>query len=73
MSGLDYLTLADAGEEYRAIGARLLRRWVQRREIAFTRAGNRIILRRDDIERKINEARVEPPRNRPVARSGRAS
>jgi hypothetical protein len=33
---------------------------VQRREIAFSRAGNRIILRRDDIERTINQGRVEP-------------
>jgi hypothetical protein len=68
MTGSDYLTLAQAGEEYPAVGSRLLRRWVQRREVAFTRVGNRIVLRRDDIERKINEGRVEPhvsPRTRP--------
>jgi excisionase family DNA binding protein len=73
MSGADYLTLTQAGDEYVAVGSRMLRRWVQRREIPFTRAGNRIILHRDDIERKINEGRVEPPYLRALRRSKEAS
>jgi excisionase family DNA binding protein len=66
-----YYTIKQAGDAYPALGARLLRRWVERREIAFHRtSGNRILLRADDIERKLAENRVEPMRslrNRRVA------
>jgi hypothetical protein len=59
MTGSDFMTLAAAGTEYEALGPRLLRRWVQERRIPFSKVGNRIILRRDDIEAVIAAGRVE--------------
>jgi hypothetical protein len=55
-----YFTLQQAAEEYPAFGLRLLRRLVQERRIAFSRAGQRIVLAESDIEAYVEAYRVEP-------------
>jgi hypothetical protein len=59
-----YLTLEQAAEAYPAFTFRLLRRLVEERRIAFSRAGRRIVLAEADIERYLEGNRVEPGRGR---------
>lgn len=55
-----YLTLAQAAEEYPVFTQRLLRRLVQERRIAFSRAGRTIVLAEADINDYLEHNRVEP-------------
>lgn len=55
-----YLTLIEAAELYPVFTARLLRRLVQQRRIAFSRAGRVIVLAERDIEAYLERNRVEP-------------
>jgi hypothetical protein len=62
--GLDrgrYFTLQQAADEFPAFTVRLLRRLVQQRRIAFSRAGRCIVVAERDIEAYIESNRVEPP------------
>jgi hypothetical protein len=64
-----YLTLQQAAEAYPIFTFRLLRRLVEERRIAFSRAGRRIVLSERDIESYLEANRVEPM----VPRTARAS
>jgi hypothetical protein len=55
-----YFTLRQAADEYPAFTLRLLRRLVQERRIAFSRAGRCIVLAEADIEAYLEASRVEP-------------
>ncbi len=55
-----YLTLEQAAEAYPVFTFRLLRRLVDERRIAFSRAGRRIVLAECDIEQYLEANRVEP-------------
>lgn len=55
-----YLTLTEAAEMYPVFTPRLLRRLVQERRIAFSRAGRLIVLSDRDIEAYLERNRVEP-------------
>jgi hypothetical protein len=55
-----YLTLEQAAEAYPVFTFRLLRRLVEERRIAFSRAGRRIVLNERDIEQYLEANRVEP-------------
>ena len=55
-----YLTLEQAAQAYPVFTLRLLRRLVEERRIAFSRAGRRIVLAEHDIERYLEANRVEP-------------
>jgi excisionase family DNA binding protein len=58
-----YFTLDQAAEEYPVFTRRLLRRLVEQRRIAFSRAGRRIVLAASDIEQYLERNRVETPRS----------
>jgi hypothetical protein len=55
-----YFTLEQAAEVYPVFTFRLLRRLVEERRIAFSRAGRRIVLAERDIEQYLEANRVEP-------------
>lgn len=55
-----YLTLEQAADAYPVFTFRLLRRLVEERRIAFSRAGRRIVLAERDIELYLEANRVEP-------------
>ncbi len=55
-----YLTLAQAAKEYPIFSERLLRRLVQERRIAFSRAGRTVVLAESDIHSYLEHNRVEP-------------
>jgi hypothetical protein len=55
-----YLTLEQAAEAYPVFTMRLLKRLVEERRIAFSRAGRRIVLAERDIEQYLEANRVEP-------------
>jgi excisionase family DNA binding protein len=57
-----YLTIVEAADLYPVFTPRLLRRLVQERRIAFSRAGRSIVLAESDIETYLERNRVEPPR-----------
>ncbi len=57
-----YLTLAQVVEAYPVFSIRLLRRLVQQRRIAYSRAGRIIVVAEDDIEAYLAANRVEPAR-----------
>jgi hypothetical protein len=57
-----YFTIVEAAKAYPIFTPRLLRRLVQERRIAFTRAGRAIVLAEFDIEDYLEHNRVEPPR-----------
>jgi hypothetical protein len=57
-----YFTLEQATEAYPIFTLRLLRRLVEERRIAFSRAGRRIVLAERDIEHYLEAHRVEPRR-----------
>ena len=57
-----YFTIVEASEAYPVFTPRLLRRLVQERRIAFSRAGRSIVLAESDIEAYLERNRVEPPR-----------
>jgi hypothetical protein len=59
-----YFTLEQAADAYPAFTPRLLRRLVEQRRIAFSRAGRRIVLAEADIEEYLDTNRVEPPPTR---------
>lgn len=54
-----YLSLAQAAEIYPVFSERLLRRLVQERRIAFTRAGRTVVLADSDIQEYLERNRVE--------------
>jgi excisionase family DNA binding protein len=54
-----YLTLTEAAEEYPIFSQRLLRRLVQERRIAFSRAGRTVVLAESDIHDYLEHNRVE--------------
>ncbi len=54
-----YLTVRAAGERYPALGERYLRRLIAQRQIAFHRAGRKVLLRADDLEAFLEAGRVE--------------
>lgn len=56
-----YFTIVDAAKVYPIFTPRLLRRLVQERRIAFSRAGRSIVLAECDIEEYLERNRVEPP------------
>lgn len=58
-----YFTILEAAKAYPIFTPRLLRRLVQERRIAFTRAGRAIVLAEFDIEDYLEHNRVEPPRH----------
>ncbi len=60
-----YFTLQQAADAYPAFTARLLRRLVQQRRIAFSRVGRNIVLAEADIEAYVEANRVEPPTRSP--------
>lgn len=55
-----FLTLAQAAEEYPIFSERLLRRLVQERRIAFSRAGRTVVVSDADIHNYLEHNRVEP-------------
>ncbi len=55
-----YLTLDQVPDNYPVFTLRLLRRLVEERRIAFSRAGRRIVLSESDIESYLENNRVEP-------------
>ena len=57
-----YLTIPEAAAAYPVFTTRLLRRLVQERRIAFSRAGRTIVFAETDIETYHERNRVEPPR-----------
>jgi excisionase family DNA binding protein len=57
-----YLTIPEAAAVYPVFTTRLLRRLVQERRIAFSRAGRTIVFAETDIETYLERNRVEPPR-----------
>ncbi len=57
-----YLTLQQVVEAYPVFTLRLLRRLVQERRIAFSRAGRIIVVAENDIEAYLAANRVEPAR-----------
>lgn len=57
-----YLTLQQVVEAYPVFSIRLLRRLVQQRRIAFSRAGRITVVAEDDIEALLAANRVEPAR-----------
>jgi CRP-like cAMP-binding protein len=59
-----YLTLRQAVEAYPAFSLRLVRRLVQERRIAFSRAGRLIVVAEADIESYLEHNRVEAMRER---------
>ena len=58
-----YLTITDAAAAYPVFTPRLLRRLVQERRIAFSRAGRTIVFAESDIEAYLERNRVEPFRS----------
>ena len=58
-----YFTIVEAASAYPIFTPRLIRRLVQERRIAFTRAGRAIVLAEFDIEEYLERNRVEPPRS----------
>ena len=58
-----YFTIVEAASAYPIFTPRLIRRLVQERRIAFTRAGRAIVLAEFDIEDYLERNRVEPPRS----------
>lgn len=58
-----YLTITDAAAAYPIFTPRLLRRLVQERRIAFSRAGRTIVFAESDIEAYLERNRVEPVRS----------
>lgn len=57
-----YLTLTQVVEAYPVFSVRMLRRLVQERRIAFSRAGRLIVVAERDIEAYLRANRVEPSR-----------
>lgn len=66
-----YFTIVEVASAYSIFTPRLLRRLVQERRIAFTRAGRAIVLAESDIEDYLERNRVEPPRPNPPRSSHR--
>jgi excisionase family DNA binding protein len=54
------LTIPEAAAAYPVFTARLLRRLVQERRIAFSRVGRTIVFAETDIETYLEQNRVEP-------------
>lgn len=66
MSRGPYFTVAQAAQRYPALGQRLLRRLIEERRIAFSKAGRVNVLAESDIEAYLESNRVEPPQLRSV-------
>jgi excisionase family DNA binding protein len=62
-----YFTLDQAAKAYPVFTRRLLRRLVEQRRIAFSRAGRLIVLAESDIEQYLETNRTEIPRRGPYA------
>jgi predicted transcriptional regulator len=64
-----YFTLKEAGQRWPALGSRLLRRLTERGELAYSRAGNRIVVTEADVEEYLESRRVEPVRDNAARRA----
>jgi len=66
-----YLTVAQAGDAYPALGERYFRRLIAQHRIRYFKVGARVLLHPDDIQALIDAGRVEPVAARLLARDGR--
>jgi excisionase family DNA binding protein len=61
-----WFTIDQAGDAFPAVGARMFRRLVQERRLAFSRVGRRILISETDIEALLEANRTEPLQLRTV-------